>query len=265
MSYSKLLHGEWLNKETIEQLCNRDWIIKRANIIYKKKTNVVADVEILIKENPRNVVVKNFGWRNSISRLLSPFMRSRAQKSWDVSLVLLKNGINVPAPITAYTERKHGFIQKNFLLTERIDDYQLARKILRDFTIESRQKEVMIRQRRIMIGEIAKMIAGIHRLKYLHNDLTLGNFLVKNGNFSDIYLIDLNRMKEKKIMTTFRRMYDISKMNLCKCDLEYEHENCLWEIFLNHYDIGDIKSNRISLRKAIQKNKLRKKMKTAKR
>ena len=256
MAKQELL-GERLNRETIERLCNKGWIIERAKFIYKRKINIIADVEVPIGEKQYRVVVKNFGWRNSPSRWFSPFMRSRARKSWDASWLLLENGVKVPAPITCYTERKKGFIKKNFLLYERIDDYRLARKVLRDFTSSDSFKNRMIQV-------IAETIFKIHRLKYLHNDLTLGNFLVKNGNPEDMYLIDLNRMAPRRFMTTFRKMYDISKMNLCDCGLTKPHENCRWIEFLNYYEPSQVKQNMKALQKAIQKNLLRHKVKSLK-
>ncbi|MDD5765299.1 MAG: lipopolysaccharide kinase InaA family protein [Candidatus Marinimicrobia bacterium] len=251
------LLGNWLNRETVERLCNKGWIIERAKFIYKRKVNIVADVEIPIGEKQYLVVVKNFGWRNSQSRLFSPFMRSRARKSWDASNLLLENGVIVPTPITCYTERKKGFIKKNFLLTERIDDYRLARKVLRDFTVESAYKDSVIRS-------IAEIVFKIHCLKYLHNDLTLGNFLVKNRNSQNVCLIDLNRMASRRFMTTFRKMYDISKMNLCDCGLVKPHENCRWIEFLNYYEPAHVKRNMKALQKAIRKNLRRHKVKALK-
>ncbi|PIS31200.1 MAG: hypothetical protein COT43_00040 [Candidatus Marinimicrobia bacterium CG08_land_8_20_14_0_20_45_22] len=256
MANQELL-GKRLNKETIDRLLNKGWIVERAKFIYKKKVNIVADVEIPIGEKPYHFVVKNFGWRNSQSRWFSPFMRSRARKSWDASWLLLKNGVKVPTPVTCYTERENGFIRKNFLLTERVDDYRLARKILRDFVVEEFFKDGVVRS-------IAEMVSKIHQLNYLHNDLTLGNFLVKNGNQDDVYLIDLNRMKRSRWMTTYRKMYDISKMNLCDCGLEKPHVNCRWIEFLNYYEPLNVKQNVKALRKAIRKNLMRHKVKALK-
>ncbi|MCK4689308.1 MAG: hypothetical protein KAT41_03325, partial [Candidatus Marinimicrobia bacterium] len=58
------------------------------------------------------------------------------------------------------------------------------------------------------------------------------------------------------------KMYDISKMNLCRCNLEQEHENCTWLLFLRNYDPDNYDNNIVVLRKAIAKNRLRKQVKS---
>ena len=249
------LHGEKLNKEQIDRLCNKGWILERAFHIYKNKTNVVAALELNVNGKPQRIVVKNFGWRNTISCVLSPVMRSRAKKSWDASHWLLDARIIVPRPISVYTDRKFGFIKKNFLLSEYISNYRSARRILRDVTVDTELKERVIKI-------IAEIISSLHSANLLHNDLTLGNFLVGDIDYNEVYLIDLNRLARKWWLTPKMKMYDISKMNLCRCNLEQEHENCTWLLFLRNYDPDNYDNNIVVLKKAIAKNRLRKQVKS---
>jgi len=251
----KSLHGTKLSKEQINRLCNKGWILERASYIYKNKTNLVAALEMNIDGRLKKVVVKKFGWRNTISRIFSPVMRSRAKKSWDASHWLLDAGIFVPKPISVYTERVFGFIKNNFLLTEYISDYHSARRILRDLRFDTELKENIVKI-------IAEIISSLHSAGLLHNDLTLGNFLVGDINYNEIYLVDLNRLVYKKRLTPKMKMYDISKMNLCKCNLKQEHENCMWLLFLRNYDPDNYDNNIMILRKAIAKNILRKQIKS---
>jgi len=244
-----------LSKEQINRLCNKGWILERAFHVYKNKTNLVAAVEMNFNGKLKKVVVKNFGWRNTISRIFSPVMRSRAKKSWDASYWLLDAGIFVPKPISVYTERVFGFIKKNFLLTEYISDYYSARRILQDVTFDTELKKNVVKI-------IAEIISRLHSANLLHNDLTLGNFLVGDIDKDEIYLIDLNRLVYKRRLTLKMKMYDISKMNLCRCNLEQVHENCMWLLFLRNYDQDNYDNNIMVLRKAIAKNRLRKQVKS---
>ncbi len=251
----KSLQGEKLSKEQIDRLCNKGWILERAFHVYKNKTNLVAALELNFNGKIKKVVVKNFGWRNTISRILSPVMRSRAKKSWDASHWLLDAGIFVPKPISVYTERVFGFIKKNFLLSEYISDYHSARQILRDVTFDTELKENVVKI-------IAEIVLSLHSANLLHNDLTLGNFLVGDIDYAEIYLIDLNRLTHNWRLTPKMKMYDISKMNLCKCNLEQVHENCMWLLFLRNYGPDNYDNNIMILKKAIARNRLRKQVKS---
>ena len=112
-----------------------------------------------------------------------------------------------------------------------------------------------------VIKIIAEIVSRLHSACLLHNDLTLGNFLVGDINYNEVHLIDLNRLARKWWLTPKMKMYDISKMNLCRCNLEQEHENCMWLLFLRNYDPDNYDNNIVVLRKAIAKNRLRKQVK----
>lgn len=254
MLYKKL-HGETLTEKQIQNLSKRDWILQHAAHVYKIKTNVVAALEINVNGKLQRVVVKNFGWRNKISQILSPVMRSRAKKSWDAATLLLKNGVRVPYPISVFTFRKFGFIKTNSYLCENITDFRSARQILKDKSVETELKNSLIKL-------IAKMIAKLHTTKSTHNDLTLGNFLVKDIKKGEVYLIDLNRLVHRFRLSIPRRMYDISKINLCNCNLEKIHDDCRWLLFLKHYNPDGYSQNILALKKAIRRNVLRKNVKS---
>ncbi|HPC35908.1 MAG TPA: lipopolysaccharide kinase InaA family protein [Candidatus Marinimicrobia bacterium] len=250
----RALHGEKLTQEQLRQLCDRDWISTNAHHIYKDKVNILAEIELEINGVPRTVVIKWFGWRNRISYWLSPFMRSRAKKSWDASFSLLKCGVKVPMPITVYTRRRFGFIQRNFLLTEKIKNFTLARSWLRDPNANPDHK-------RIIVATIAEMIRKMHQAGMVHSDLTPGNFLVNNDNPAEIFLVDLNRLKHKIFLTRAQKMNDIAKLNLCRCNLAQEHSDCLWILFLEQYDKKELEKNKLALRLAISRLKNRRAMK----
>lgn len=246
--------GETIAPELIEKLCDRHWIDANARVVYKDKVNIVAELELEIKGKLREVVIKYFGWRNKISYWLSPFMRSRAQKSWDASQWLINHGINVPKPIAVFTRRKLGFIHENFLLTEKIADHITVRQFLKNTDSFERKAEV--------VKQLGLIVKKLHDGNFLHRDLTLGNFLLTDKGAQEIYLVDLNRLVWRPFLFKWQRLKDISKMNLCPCRLQLEHIDCLWLVFLNAYDNERFKSNLKILRAALNYRKKKLSLKT---
>jgi len=252
--FYKTLIGKTLTSEQIAHLSNPDWIRMNASHIYKDKVNLLAELALTIDGVEKPVVIKWFGWRNKISRWLSPFMRSRANKSWDASENLLKCGVKVPEPITVYTRRRFGFIQCNFFLTEKIGNYTLARRLLRDPEISEKRKE-------LIVAGIAELIRKIHLASMVHHDLTPGNFLVDNDDPQNITIVDLNRLENRVLIKRSLRMYDIAKLNLCECNLEREHTGCRWILFLKCYAGKEFVPNRIALQTALSRRKISRRIK----
>jgi len=148
--------GPPIDRYHLEGLMNKGWIIEYALEVFKRHPNVVALLELDIGNRFQKVIVKNFGWRNNISIILSPWMRSRAQKLWDASHWLLEAGVSVPKPLAVYTQRQMGFILNNFLVTEYIGKFQTARRILRNEIVELEIK-------RLITSKIAEMVARMHQ------------------------------------------------------------------------------------------------------
>jgi tRNA A-37 threonylcarbamoyl transferase component Bud32 len=246
--------GVSLSPKQVQQLQNNAWLSEHAVRIYKHKINLVAALNLDLNRVLKSVAVKNFGWRNLQSLLFSPLMRSRAFKSWDASLLLTNLGVRVPEPIAVYTERQCGFIQANFLLTENLANALSIRQIFKDENVPFKRKEAIVRR-------IAEMITRMHRARVVHNDLTRGNFLIRDGDPQQIYLIDLNRIVRRWWLGKRRRLSEIARMNLCPCQLQKEHPNCLWEVFLRHYQIESCDKNRPALAAAIKRNELRRQLK----
>jgi len=249
--------GPPIDRYHFEGLMNKGWIIEYALEVFKRNPNVVALLELDIGNRFQKVIVKNFGWRNNISILLSPWMRSRAQKSWDAAHWLLEAGVPVPKPLAVYTQRQAGFIVKNYLITEYIGKFQTARRILRNEVVELESKQ-------LIVSKMAEMVARMHQANLIHHDLTKGNFLVKDDNYEKIYLVDLNRLERKSRLSISEKMADIAKINLCRCQLNEEHNGCLWRFFLQHYDGHQFESNLKTLKRAIYKNQLRRQVKQIK-
>lgn len=248
----KNFFGFSLENDIVENLKQKDWLLSNAYEILKNKVNLVARLPIPLNGQIKNIVIKNYGWRNKLSKILSPWTRSRAEKAYDASVKLLKNGVSVPFPLSVYTFRKLGQVKENFLITEDVPKNKMSREIFQSDEYSQDIKHTIVKK-------IAEMVAKLHKSNFIHRDLTRGNFLVQNyhdpANLK-ITLIDLNRVRELPVMTMLARIQDISKLNLCKCNQEYMHEDCLWDTFFKNYINWNIIHERKLIKIILAKNRV---------
>jgi len=252
MIYKKHL-GVQIPDELLANFLDKQWLLEHAEHVHKNQVNVVAKLNKPIPNAPEKYVIKYFGWRNTISRILSPVMRSRAKKSWDAAHWLLEHDVQTPKPIAVHTERQFGFIRENFYLCESLEDFRSARRILNDPTVSERDKDSLLK---IM----AEMVREIHDHNFVHGDLTIANFMVVDLIPEDVYLIDLNRGVHFFYLTDKRRIRDIAKMDLCDCSMVVGHPNCRREQFLRYYSIDYVNDLKL-LQNALMKKKRRKYLK----
>lgn len=249
-------HGVPIPQDLLSRLLDKQWILKRADHVHKNQVNVVAKLSEPIPDAPEIYVIKYFGWRNTISQILSPVMRSRAKKSWDAAHWLLEHGVQTPKPIAVHTERKFGLIGENFYLCESLDDFRSARRILNDPNVAESDKDKLLK---IM----AEMVRTIHWHNFVHGDLTIANFIVVDFAPDQVYLIDLNRGVHFIYLTAKRRIRDIAKMDLCDCSMSMKHEHCRREKFLQYYSDNydrDLKLLQTALKKKKQRKSLKRKL-----
>lgn len=180
-----------------------------------------------------DVVVKWFGWRNRLHFLLSPFMHSKAYTSFKNANFLLAHGISTPEPLAVFTRRRKGFVIENMYITRYIGEHTTLRRALREgYSVETEN----------LLKKAALYVRKMHESGFFHRDLTLENFLMKEGE-SNFYIVDLNRGRIKK-MCLVRRGEDISKMDLNEEEIR---------IFLDFYG-----GNRFLKSYVIWRKKLRK-------
>ncbi len=166
-----------------------------ARLIYKGRNRVYA----LTIADGTEVNIKAF----KIPRILNPYIytllrKSKARRSYENSVKLLKLGINVPEPL-AYIEIRNGIrLGKSYYICRQIEALNV-----RDWDTKP-DTEPLLRA-------LAADIVHIHNAGVLHKDFSPGNVLY-TGNEAEgytFYYIDLNRMQfgvhnHKKQMEMFR-------------------------------------------------------------
>lgn len=253
MSYEFL--GDPRFRQHIAECSSKTWLRQHAVRVPKNQVNVVAEIPGSYFNYDQNVMVKLFGWRNTMSILFSPVMRSRAKKSWDMAGWLLDHGVATPEPLAVYTARKYGIIQENFYISKAIQQYRTARHILHDKTVNRGYKDQLIQS-------LAEIVRRIHHHHVVHNDLTLANFLVKDVVPEDISLVDLNRATKWWRLPRIKRLADIARMDLCSCDFTpINNHHCYRDVFLRTYSDEHYARDRRLLQKLVRNRSRQKRMK----
>ncbi len=174
--------------------------MKQAERVYDTSPNIVAS--LITAGGP--VVVKLFGWRQRLHYYFSIGMKSRARMSWDAAHHLRQARTRTPEPLFIYTLRKLGLVQKNLLITAGVEPHTTLRKFLRANPAKEQVTAV--------VNDLARNIARMHNAGIVHNDLTPGNILIDNSG--QTYLIDLNRLRKKRLLSVRKRLHDLARINL---------------------------------------------------
>jgi len=172
----------------------RDWIKEIPSIfpnqgetIYKARNELkVFDTDY------GKIVVKLFRIPHIINRFAYSFLRlSKAERSYNYSLEILKRGFQTPQPIAYLELFKAGLISGSYYVSI-YSDYLL----MRNFSFAKKLTEEDIE----ILKAFARFTAQLHEKEIYHSDYSPGNILYKKeGENYFFHLIDVNRIKFKKV------------------------------------------------------------------
>ncbi|MEW5768499.1 MAG: glycosyltransferase [bacterium] len=216
-SYYFIQSGRWKgfydpsHPEVLNLLQDIDSLKDKALTIFNHFPNVVAEVpltpvypEAAGEGKEIKVVVKSFGWRNLFHFLKSPLVKSKAISSLRVANHLLDHNLPTPKPLGAFEQREWGFVKRACYITESLGEVPTLRSYLRR---RPEGEEGAKKTLQFLAGYVKRM----HDSGLFHQDLTLGNFLMKDGQ---LYLVDLNRSRVKKRKLSFLlRIEDLARMD----------------------------------------------------
>jgi tRNA A-37 threonylcarbamoyl transferase component Bud32 len=124
----------------------------------------------------------------------------RAVRTFEMLSRLQTLGIAAIRPVAAAHER--GKPWHSMLVTEQLTHSER----LYDYAGQSR------RNRSKTIAPLARIFAALHNSGFLHRDAHHANFLVKGENAPELYLVDVDGMREARIVTLRRAVRDISRL-----------------------------------------------------
>lgn len=124
----------------------------------------------------------------------------RAVRAFQMLLRLQRLGIATIRPLAAAHER--GKPWHSILVTEQLTLCQR----LYDYAAHSR------RHRSKTIAPLARILAALHNAGLLHRDAHPANFLVKVGSALELYLVDVDGVRETRKVTLRHAARDISRL-----------------------------------------------------
>lgn len=151
---------------------------------YRNFRNIVED----ITEKGIRMVVKTFKKPTEFNRIVYSFLRpTKAKRSYEYSLRLMENGVDVPEPI-GYIEKNKGLFFHTGCYISLYTDFQPISDYL--------NRKVSDEDVKAFISSFAVYAADFHSKGFVHNDFNIDNILykVEDGHFC-FKLIDLNRVK----------------------------------------------------------------------
>ncbi|MFW5829637.1 MAG: lipopolysaccharide kinase InaA family protein [Planctomycetota bacterium] len=195
-----------------------DWLIthsRQERAAHGGRT--VQDARNLISVHARDgheLALKDFGFRH-VQPVLYRFRSSKARRGALAALRLQRHGFDSPCP-WAVLERTHkGLLQRAMLLTEWIPDTWTLRQAMTDAPERYQDR----------LPAIGRLVARLHEQQLWHADLTAGNLLVRPDTPERCWLVDVNRLRRRRLSTS-ARLDNIAQLGL---------PGALWRLFFTGY------------------------------
>jgi len=184
--------------------------------------NYLYSSELETLTGPIAVVVKQFrnqGFRARLSRRLKG---SKAKRSWRAAQAVVDAGVPTPAPVLLIeSEAANG---PSFFVSEKIPDSIEARYFFRALQEGNERQTFPQIGAEILVGSVGRMLRRLHDAGIWHRDVSVGNLLVVAGSKASdaptVYLIDLNRARLDRPLTTSRRTRDLCRLRIFDLHLQ---------------------------------------------
>ena len=201
---------QWKNDEFLNFLKSLEQHLTKEKSIRNKRNQLFL---INANENlgiPKDIIIKKFKLLRFYDRFRLRFQKSKAVRSLEIGIALSELGIKTPKPI-ALVETRNSLnkIISSFYITE-FEKYDCSlKKIIKDKN-HSFHKKI-----HTFLPGIAQDIKKMHDAGIIHNDLHVGNILIKNlSSDPSFFYIDLNRGRIKKKIFINKRLKDIARLRL---------------------------------------------------
>lgn len=201
----------------------KNFFTQNNNTIHKARNELKV-----IEYEGIETVVKAFKIPNKLNQVVYAYFRdSKAKKSYNNALELIKLGINTPEPIGFIEFYKYGLFKESFFISKKLDYLFTIREPLRDLEFKDRET---------ILKKFTEFTYLLHKNNVYHKDYSAGNILVfqKDGEYC-FSIVDINRMEFKPMgvdegLDNFAKLWlDENSLlliakeyaALCGCDEEY--------------------------------------------
>jgi len=211
------LDSNWADPQFVAVLKNVDELFNRprCEVIKDQRKIKVARVVVEVSGEKQPIYVKRYNSFSLRQRFGSIFAWSGGVKSLRGAAILNRNGIATAKPIAAVEERVQGAVRRSFYLSQEIsggvtvDAYWLNTLKPLPFLEGSRR-------RRMFLDTLGELFRTLHGQGVYHNDLKDANILaapVGNGESIDLYLLDLEGVRQYPVLSESRRIKNLVQLN----------------------------------------------------
>lgn len=173
-------------EELMNAIANFD---QTGKILVKGSRNSIRKVKI----QSQRLTIKSFQLPNFINKFVYRFFRkSKAQRSFEYGQKLIEEGFLTPKPVAWIEERKFFSLGRSYYISKRLKNHFTFRELINNPDFENHEE---------IIRAFAGFTHRLHQADILFLDHSPGNTLIKKekkGGWK-FYLVDLNRMKFKKL------------------------------------------------------------------
>ncbi|SDH73624.1 lipopolysaccharide kinase InaA family protein [Winogradskyella thalassocola] len=166
----------------------------------------------LFKLKDFQVNIKSFKVPNVVNQIAYSFFRkSKAQRSYEYGLELIKRGIGTPQPIAYYEFKSFFLFKKSYYLSEQVDCDLTYRELTHDFNYPDYEA---------ILRAFTRFTFQLHEKGIKFLDHSPGNTLIKKvADGYEFFLVDLNRM-EFKHMNFEDRIKNFDRLTIHKSMVE---------------------------------------------
>ncbi|MCJ7582948.1 MAG: hypothetical protein MUP98_20725 [Candidatus Aminicenantes bacterium] len=201
------IHPDYRNVQFLEEIFDCHSLLSHPSCeILLDSRNRIGKVELPISETRmRTVVIKEFRIRG-IDKLKTAIQPSKALKAWWGASALYQKGFNTPCPVAYLENRKGRFVEQSYFISEMIKDGEEIRFLFPRLEPDKLKE---------LLSALAGYLSRIQGEGLFHWDLSDGNILVKrNGEGYEFYLIDTNRVREKKKVRALRQVKSLVRLGI---------------------------------------------------
>jgi tRNA A-37 threonylcarbamoyl transferase component Bud32 len=185
--------------------------------------NYLYQAHLQTPEGAVAVVVKQFRNQGLRARLRRRWRGSKAAKSWRVARAMLEAGLATPEPVLLVESTDPD--GPSLFVCRHLDDVLEARYFLRAVNA-GREEDYPELRVDVFLETLGRYLRRLHAADLWHRDVSIGNVLIRPGGSpetpSELYLVDLNRTRTGRRLTTGERTRDLSRMAVLS-PLHQEH------------------------------------------
>ncbi len=177
-----------------------------------------------------DVVVKQFRNQGFLRRWQRRRKGSKAWRSWRASLALQRAGIATPAPLLWIESRDPE--GPSFFVSRRLPEFLEARYYFRALEAGTESEDYPGLDAAELIEKVALTIRRLHDHGIWHRDLSIGNVLLagagQGSSSVEVHIIDLNRVRFRRHLTTLQRTRDLTRLRIFRSDLQDRFVGAYW-------------------------------------